>query len=63
MTHMLESAGSGLDRIVKMTVVLANSRDFDEMHRVWRTVRHWLQMRFHTASVDLSRWCGVVGSR
>ena len=36
MAHMLESAGSGLDRIVKMTVVLADSRDFDEMNRVWR---------------------------
>jgi enamine deaminase RidA (YjgF/YER057c/UK114 family) len=36
MAHMLESASSGLDRIVKMTVVLANSRDFDEMNRVWR---------------------------
>src|SRR5215472_692284 len=34
--HMLESAGSSLDRIVKMTVVLADSRDFDEMNRVWR---------------------------
>jgi len=27
MAHMLESAGSGLDRIVKMTVVLADSAD------------------------------------
>jgi enamine deaminase RidA (YjgF/YER057c/UK114 family) len=26
MAHMLESAGSGLDRVVKMTVVLADSR-------------------------------------
>src|SRR3954454_21053097 len=34
--HMLESAGSGLDRIVKMTVVLADIRDYDEMNRVWR---------------------------
>jgi 2-iminobutanoate/2-iminopropanoate deaminase len=34
--HMLESAGSGLDRIVKMTVVLADARDYDEMNRVWR---------------------------
>jgi 2-iminobutanoate/2-iminopropanoate deaminase len=33
---MLESAGSGLDRIVKMTVVLADARDYDEMNRVWR---------------------------
>jgi 2-iminobutanoate/2-iminopropanoate deaminase len=35
MKHMLESAGSGLDRIVKMTVVLADSADYDEMNRVW----------------------------
>ena len=33
---MLESAGSGLDRIVKMTVVLADSADYNEMNRVWR---------------------------
>jgi 2-iminobutanoate/2-iminopropanoate deaminase len=36
MAHMLESAGSSLDRIVKMTVVLADSGDFDAMNRVWR---------------------------
>jgi 2-iminobutanoate/2-iminopropanoate deaminase len=36
MAHMLESAGSGLDRIVKMTVVLADPGDYDEMNRVWR---------------------------
>jgi 2-iminobutanoate/2-iminopropanoate deaminase len=36
MAHMLDSAGSGLDRIVKMTVVLADARDYDEMNRVWR---------------------------
>ena len=36
MAHMLESAGSGLDRIVKMTVVLADAADYDEMNRVWR---------------------------
>src|SRR5215204_7465541 len=36
MAHMLESAGSGLDRIVKITVVLAESGDYDEMNRVWR---------------------------
>ena len=34
MAHMLESAGSGLDRIVKMTVVLADAGDYDEMNRV-----------------------------
>src|SRR4051795_12929635 len=36
MGHMLESAGSSLDRIVKITVVLANSGDYDELNRVWR---------------------------
>ena len=36
MAHMLESAGFSIDRIVKMTVVLADARDYDEMNRVWR---------------------------
>jgi 2-iminobutanoate/2-iminopropanoate deaminase len=36
MAHMLESAGSGLNRVVKMTVVLADAGDYDEMNRVWR---------------------------
>ena len=36
MAHMLESAGSGLDRIVKITIVLADIQDYDEMNRVWR---------------------------
>ena len=36
MAHMLESAGSGLDRIDKMTVVIADAADYDEMNRVWR---------------------------
>src|SRR3954463_2870704 len=36
MAHMLESAESSLDRIVKMTVVLADAGDYDEMNRVWR---------------------------
>jgi 2-iminobutanoate/2-iminopropanoate deaminase len=36
MAHLLESAGSGLDCIVKMTVVLADARDYDEMNRIWR---------------------------
>jgi 2-iminobutanoate/2-iminopropanoate deaminase len=35
MGHMLESAGSGLDRVVKILVVLADGRDYDEMDRVW----------------------------
>src|SRR5262249_57750302 len=33
MAHMLESAGSGLDRIVKMTVVLADAEHYGEMNR------------------------------
>ena len=36
MAHMLESAGSSLDRIVKVMVVLADAGDCDEMNRVWR---------------------------
>jgi 2-iminobutanoate/2-iminopropanoate deaminase len=36
MAHMLESAGSGLGRIVKINVVLADIQDYDEMNRVWR---------------------------
>jgi len=29
MAHMLESAGSGLDRIVKINIVLADIQDYD----------------------------------
>jgi 2-iminobutanoate/2-iminopropanoate deaminase len=36
MEHMLESAGSSLDRIVKITIVLADAQDYDEMNRIWR---------------------------
>jgi 2-iminobutanoate/2-iminopropanoate deaminase len=36
MGHMLESAGSGLDRILKVMVVLADDRDYEEMNRVWQ---------------------------
>jgi len=36
MAHMLESTGSGLDRIVKINIVLADIQDYDEMNRVWR---------------------------
>src|SRR3954470_13238191 len=34
--HMLDSAGSRLDRVIKATVVLADAADYDEMNRVWR---------------------------
>jgi 2-iminobutanoate/2-iminopropanoate deaminase len=36
MAHMLEWAGSSLDRIVKVTIVLADARDYDDINRVWR---------------------------
>jgi 2-iminobutanoate/2-iminopropanoate deaminase len=36
MAHMLESAGSRLDRIVKITIVLADIADYGEMNRVWK---------------------------
>ena len=36
MEHMLTFAGSGLDRIVKINIVLADIQDYDEMNRVWR---------------------------
>src|SRR3954453_1196242 len=36
MAHMLESAGSSLDRIVKLPAVPADAGDSDEMNRVWR---------------------------
>ena len=36
MTHMLESAGSSMDRVVKAMVVLADELDYEEMNRVWR---------------------------
>src|ERR1700756_2724064 len=32
MAHMLESAGSGLHRLVKINVVLADASDYDEMN-------------------------------
>ena len=34
--HMLESAGSSLERVVKVHVVLADIADMDEMDRVYR---------------------------
>jgi 2-iminobutanoate/2-iminopropanoate deaminase len=36
MRHMLESAGSSLERIVRVHVVLADINDMDEMDRVYR---------------------------
>jgi 2-iminobutanoate/2-iminopropanoate deaminase len=35
MPHMLASAGSSLDRIDKMSVVLAGAADYDEMNGGW----------------------------
>src|ERR1700745_2969379 len=34
--HMLESAGSSLDRVVRVNVVLADIADMEEMDRVYR---------------------------
>jgi 2-iminobutanoate/2-iminopropanoate deaminase len=34
--HMLESAGSSLERVVRVQVVLADIADLDEMDRVYR---------------------------
>jgi 2-iminobutanoate/2-iminopropanoate deaminase len=34
--HMLESAGSSLDRVVRVNVVLADMSDVEEMDRVYR---------------------------
>ena len=56
---MLESAGSGLDRIVKMTVVLADSRDFDEMNRVWREFFPTDPLARTTCTLQLSNGNGV----
>jgi 2-iminobutanoate/2-iminopropanoate deaminase len=36
MSHILESAGSSLDRIVRVHVVLADMDDLAEMDRVYR---------------------------
>ncbi|HWB47961.1 MAG TPA: RidA family protein [Stellaceae bacterium] len=36
MAHMLESAGSSLDRIVKLMIVLADGDDYAAMDRVWQ---------------------------
>jgi enamine deaminase RidA (YjgF/YER057c/UK114 family) len=38
MPHMLESARSSLDRIDKMTVVLAGAGDYDEMNGMARVL-------------------------
>ena len=59
MAHMLESAGSGLHRIVKMTVVLADSGDFDEMNRVWREFFPADPPARTTCSLQLSNGNGV----
>jgi 2-iminobutanoate/2-iminopropanoate deaminase len=36
MAQVLESAGSGLDRILKINIVLADIAGYNEMNRVWR---------------------------
>src|SRR2546422_5136269 len=36
MAHMLESAGSSLDRVVKINVLLYDMLEFDNMNRVYR---------------------------
>ena len=36
MKHMLESAGSSLERVVRVNVVLADIADMAEMERVYR---------------------------
>jgi 2-iminobutanoate/2-iminopropanoate deaminase len=36
MKHMLESAGSSLERVVRVNVVLADIADMEEMERVYR---------------------------
>jgi 2-iminobutanoate/2-iminopropanoate deaminase len=59
MAHMLESAGSGLDRIVKMTVVLADAGDYDEMNRVWREFFPMDPPARTTCALQLSNGNGV----
>jgi len=59
MAHMLESAGSGLDRIVKMAVVLADSADYDEMNRVWREFFSTDPPARTTCALQLSNGNGV----
>jgi 2-iminobutanoate/2-iminopropanoate deaminase len=59
MAHMLDSAGSGLDRIVKMTVVLANSGNYDEMNRVWREIFPSDPPARTTCALQLSNGNGV----
>ena len=59
MAHMLKSAGSSLDRIVKMTVVLADSGDFDAMNRVWREFFPTNPPARTTCALQLSNGYGV----
>ena len=59
MAHMLESAGSSLDRIVKMNVVLAYSGDFDAMNRVWREFFPTDPPARTTSALQLSNGNGV----
>ena len=59
MAHLLESAGSGLDRIVKINVVLADIRHYDEMNRVWREFFPAEPPARTTCALQLSNGSGV----
>jgi 2-iminobutanoate/2-iminopropanoate deaminase len=59
MAHMLESAGSGLERIVKMNIVLADIEDYDEMNRVWREFFPVAPPARTTCALQLSNGNGV----
>jgi 2-iminobutanoate/2-iminopropanoate deaminase len=59
MAHMLESAGSSLDRVIKMTVVLADSADYDKMNQVWRELFPTDPPARTTCALQLSNGNGV----
>ena len=59
MAQMLESAASGLDRIVKINVILADIRHYDEMNRVWREFFSIEPPARTTCALQLSNGNGV----
>ena len=59
MAHMLESAGLGLDRVVKTLVVLADDRNYDEMNRVRQEFFPVDQPARTTCALQLSNGNGV----